>query len=157
MDSLTRRVASTWAFKKATEGGSPIPLEVLQHFFGGKTAYALNSEEGFALHEAQESVNLFLPKILEMLFRKQGDRYYMTASESRGRIFYYFAPRHPLDAFNLGVSVHNGKAMLFFGYTPMKVGGGIDLQGMISEKAVADTEVAGLAVMRLVRSVLSKI
>jgi len=157
MDPLTRRVAAAWAFKKASEGGSPIPKEVLQFFFEGRTAYALDSEDGFELQEAQESVNLFLPKILEQLFRHQGDRYYMTATESKGRIFYYFAPRQPLDAFNMGVSIRNGKAALFFGYTPMKVTGGIDLMHMVSERATSDTDVAGLAMMRLVRAVLARV
>lgn len=134
----------------------PIPSEVLS-FFEVRLAYMPNTEEGLALQEAQTSVDLFLPKILELLFRKQGDRYYLSASESRGRIFYYFAPRHPIDAFNLGVAIRNGRAHLFFGYTPAKLDGTLDLHGMIQEKTSAEPEMAGLAVMRLVRSILSQV
>jgi hypothetical protein len=104
-----RRVAARWLRLQASAGGQPIPADVLKFYFDGRTAYAPDTEEGAQLHEAQTSIDLFLPKIMEVLFRKQGDRYYLTASESRGRIFYYFAPRQPIDAFNLGVSIPTGQ------------------------------------------------
>lgn len=151
----TRRVAATWARKVAFAGWSPnIPAEALTFF---KEAYSVDTEDGMALSDAKDSVGVFLPKILDLLRKAQGDRYYVNASEAKGRLFYFFSPRQPVDAFNLTLGVKNGKAFLAFGYIPYKLNGMLDIPNMLSEKAVTDPEVAGLSVMRLVRSILSKV
>jgi hypothetical protein len=124
-----------------------------------KAGYSLDTEEGVSLHEARESITIFLPKLLSMLRSKMGERYYInSSSEGRGRVFYFFAPRQPVDAFSLVVSAErNGTVKLSFGYMPYKATGRPDFANSVEETMKANAETAGLALMNLVRKVLSGI
>lgn len=116
-----------------------------------------DSGDGILLEDARSSVAVMLPKILRTLQQHQGDRYYMNASESHGKIFYFFSPRQPIDAFNLTLYIKNGEAMCIFGYTPYKLNGLLDFQNMKHESVSSLPEMAGLAVMRLLRDLLATI
>lgn len=155
MARLSRKVAARWALKQAfAEWNPPIPQEALDYF---KVAYIPNTPELRILDEARESIAVFLPKILDMLKRQQGDRYFMNSSESHGKIFYFFQPRQPIDAFNLTLWIDGDKANVVFGYTPRKLDGSLDFKGMVQERGSGMPEIVGMTLMRLVRSVLSKI
>lgn len=157
MNRQARRVAARWATEQALGDWQPtIPQEALD-FFLPRLAYLPDTPDLQKLDEARDSVAVFLPKLLEMLHKKQGERYYMNSSESHGRIFYFFSPQHPLDAFNLALSIRNGHAFLAFGYAPYTAQGKLDFRGMVGQQAATDPEMAGLALMRLVRAVLAKI
>lgn len=152
-----RRVAARWALKQALGSWQPeIPAEALEFFFT-RQAYLPDTPDLQKLDEARDSVAVFLPKLIEVLHKKQGDRYYMNSSESQGRLFYFFSPQQPLDAFSLTLSVRNGHALLAFGFTPYTAQGKLDFHGMINAQAATDPELAGLSLMRLVRAVLAKI
>ena len=152
-----RKLAARWALHEAQKGWRPtIPQEGLEYFFT-RSAYLPNTPDLQALDEARDSITALLPRLLELLHKKQGDRYYMNGSESRGKIFWFFAPPQPIDAFNLTLATRNGLAFLSFGYMPYTLTGQLDFHGMVSDHATADPEMAGLALMRLARSVLSRI
>lgn len=147
-----RRVAAAWGRKVAMSGWNPpIPAELLI------LAYTQETEEGQLLSDAKDSLGSLLPKILELLYKTQGDRYYMNASESHGKIFYYFAPRQPVDAFNLTLWIKGDMAYLSFGYMPYKVTGGLDLQNMKTERTSIEPDLTGMAAIRLVRNLLGKL
>lgn len=147
-----RRIVAAWGRQVAFSGWKPeIPTEALI------LAYSLDTEEGVLLSEAKDSVGALLPKLLDAIRKHMGDRYHVNASEARGRIFYFFAPRQPVDAFNLTLSVQGDMAHLSFGYIPYKLNGKLDIANMKSEKAVIEPDLAGMAMMRLVRNLLGRI
>jgi hypothetical protein len=152
-----RKVAARWAFKQALGDWQPvIPQEALE-FFLTRQAYVPDTPDLQKLDDARDSVAVFLPKVIEALHKKQGEHYYMNASESQGRVFYFFSPQQPLDAFSLTLSIRNGHAFLAFGYTPYTAQGKLDFHGMVNAQAATEPELAGLSLMRLVRAVLAKI
>jgi len=155
---LARRVAARWALEQALgDWQPPIPKEARDFFHGIKVAYLPNTEDLVALDDARSSVQVMLPKILITLGKHQGDRYYMNASESHGKIFYFFSPHQPVDAFNLTLYIKNGEAVCVFGYTPYRLNGMLDFANMKSEQVSAIPEMAGLAVMRILRDLLATI
>jgi hypothetical protein len=155
MNRQARRVAARWALHVARGDWQPtIPQEALAFF---RTAYLPDTPSLQMLDDARDSVAVFLPKVLDLLHKKQNDRYYMNASESQGRIFYFFSPRQPVDSFNLTLYMKGLQAFVAFGYIPYRPGGGLNLQGMISAHAVVDPDIAGMALMRVVRNVLGRI
>jgi hypothetical protein len=150
-----RKVAARWALHVARgDWQPPIPQEALAFF---RTAYLPNTPSFQLLDDARDSIGVFLPKILDLLHKKQNDRYFMNSSESKGRLFYFFSPRQPVDSFSLTLYMKGLQAFVAFGFIPYKPGGGLNIQGMISEHALAEPDIAGLAVLRLVRSVLSRL
>lgn len=150
MDKLARRIASRWAFAQvAGDPQAQIPSEHLRRF-----AYAPSTLDFESLDEARDSVNIFLPKFVEILRKTMQDRYYVTASEGRGKLFYFISPRHPVDTFSLTLWVKDGKAYLDLGFTPYNLKGEPDYGKMKNERATAHPEMAGLAFMRLVRKIL---
>lgn len=158
MAALARKVAARWAYQQALGNWQPeIPQEALAYFDGIKVAYTLDTEDGIALEDARSSVSVMLPRILEALRKHMGDRYAMNASESHGKIFYFFSPPQPVDAFNLTLYIRAQKAVLVFGYTPMKLNGMYDFQNMKTKTVQSSPEMAGMAVMRLVRALLAEV
>lgn len=148
---LIRRVAARWSLQQIQLAWvPPIPTEAL-----ARLAFLPTAPESQALTDARDSVSVFIPKLLQMLRKVQGEPYSMNASASRGRIFYYFAPKQPLDSFNMTLWVQGDKAHLAFSFVPHKLNGHLDFQRAISEKTTSEPEMAGLALMRLVRSVLA--
>lgn len=116
-----------------------------------------DSEEGQALEDARDSIGVFLPKILDTLKKTMGERYYANASESHNKIFYYFAPRQPIDSFNITLWIHGPNAQVSFGYIPTKVNGSLDIANMKMVRLPSSPETAGLAVMRALRDLLAKL
>jgi len=152
-----RKVAAIWAIREAQMGWQPtIPQEALEYFFT-RSAYLPDTPALQALDDARDSIGALLPRLLELLHKKQGDRYFMNGSESQGKIFWFFSPPQPIDAFNLTLAIRGDQAFMAFGYTPYMLDGHLDFHGMISAHATAEPELAGLALMRLVRDVLSRI
>lgn len=139
------RVAARWSLQQ---------LELSEQTLA-KLAYMPDTPANQALDVARDSISVFLPKMMQTIRQVQGERYGMNASESRGRIFYFFSPRHPVDSFNMTLWIQGDKAHIDFGFTPHKLNGQLDLQKAISERAVSEPEMAGLALMRLVRSVMA--
>ncbi len=155
-----RKLAARWALQQALgDWQPPIPKEALDYFHGIKVAYAPDAPFAEDLNTARESVAILLPNVLAALRKKMGDRYSLNAStESRGKVFYFFAPPQPVDSFNLTLSVTPAhQAILVFGYTPMKVTGGLDFANMKTKSAHSEPDMAGLALMRLVRALLVEI
>lgn len=153
MNRLARRVAAAWGRKVAFSGWRPpIPQELLS-----RVAFMPDTETGQPLEDARDSIDVFLPKILDTLRKAMGERYYVNASESHGKIFYYFAPRQPIDSFNLTLWIHGPNAQVSFGYVPTRMDGSLDLANMKSVRLPAAPETAGLAVMRALRDLLSKL
>lgn len=152
-----RRLAARWALYEAQQSWQPvIPAEALAFFFT-RSAYVPNTPDLQALDVARDSIGAMLPRLLDLLRKKQGDRYFMNGSESHGKIFWFFSPPQPIDAFNLTLATREGVAFLAFGYLPYTMTGQLNFRGMISDHATSDPEMAGLALMRLVRSVLGRI
>jgi hypothetical protein len=150
-------VAARWAHHEATRGWQPaIPKEALEYFLT-RQAYLPDTPDLQALDEARDSIGALLPRVMDLLRKSQGDIYAMNGSESHGKIFWFFSPPQPIDAFNLTLSIRDGRAFMSFGYTPYTLAGKLDFHGMTSEHATADPEMAGLALMRIVRTVLNKI
>ena len=156
MNKLARRVAARWIISSLEKGWQPpIPEWLLAK---GKVGYSLDTPEGIALHEARESVVLFIPKLLSMLRQKMGERYYMNSStEGHGKIFFFFAPKHPIDSFSLILATDHRGTSLSFGYLPYKVTGRPDFSNSIEKTMRANPETAGLALMKLVRDVLKDV
>ena len=104
-------------------------------------------------------MELFLPKLLSELRKKMGERYFMnSSSEGHGKVFYFFSPRHPIDSFSLIVAADNGgNISLSFGYMPYKATGRPDFANSKEQTMRANAETAGLALMKLVRTVLNEI
>jgi hypothetical protein len=153
MNRLARRIAAKWALQTSMAGWRPpIPQELL-----ARVAFSPFTDNQQALEDARDSVGIFIPKILDTLRKAMGERYYVNASESHGRIFYYFAPRDPIDSFNLTLWIHGPNAQVSFGYVPTKLDGSLDIANMESVRLPAEPEVAGLAVMRALRDLLAKL
>ena len=153
MQRLARKIAAAWGRQVALAGWRPpIPQELLT-----RVAFMPDTEEGQALEDARDSVGVFLPKILDTLRKAMGERYHANASESHGKIFYYFAPQQPVDSFNLTVWIHGPNAQVSFGYVPTKIDGSLDIANMKMVRLPSSPETAGLAVMRALRDLLSKL
>jgi hypothetical protein len=155
---LARRVAARWSLEQALgDWQPPIPKEAREFLQGIKVAYIPDTDSLRALDDARSSVQVMLPKILTTLTKHQGDRYYMNASESHGKIFYFFSPRQPIDAFSLTLYIKGDEAVCVFGYTPYKLNGMLDFANMKSERTLSRPEMAGLGVMRIMRELLATI
>lgn len=154
--ALARRVAARWGFLQATkEYVPPIPRWALERA-AIRLAF-VDTKEPDALLLAKESVNILLPKFLEMLRKKMGERYYMNASQANGRIFYYFAPRQPVDSFHLMVGSKQGKVFLNLSYMPHRLDGSPDFSNSRQVvQVVEDPELAGLDFMRVTRQLFTK-
>lgn len=158
MSRQAKKIASRWVhYKIAIEWQPPIPPEAILRAFGERQAYVPDTQSLISLDEARDSVGVFIPKIQELLKKKQGDRYYVNASENRGRIFYFFSPPQPIDTFNMTLAMRGNKTHLSFGYTPYKLDGSPDFKKMITKQVLTEPDVAGLAMMRLVRATLAEI
>lgn len=153
LTKVARRVASRWAYAWAAGDYSPkIPQEYI-----ARCAFAPSDPDFEAITNAQDSVNVFLPKFIELLRKTQGDRYYANTTEGGGRLVYFFAPRQPIDTFGLMLSIKGGKAVMTLSYMPYNLQGNIDFKKSRSEKVVSEPEMAGLAFMRLARKLLQKL
>jgi hypothetical protein len=155
-----RRVAARWALQQALgDWQPPIPQEALDYFHRVKVAYAPDDHFATDLSDARESVAIMLPRVMDALRKKMGDRYSLNSStEGHGKIFYFFSPPQPVDSFNLTLYVTpNHQAVMILGYTPMKLTGGFDFANMKSKSIKSTPEMAGLALMRLVRALLAEL
>lgn len=153
LSKVARRVASRWAYAWAAGNYSPkIPKEYL-----ARCAFAPSDSNFEAITNAQDSINVFLPKFIELLRKTQGDRYYVNTTEGQGRLVYFFAPRQPIDTFGLMLSVKGDKAVMTLSYMPYNLQGTYDFKKSRSEKVVSDPEMAGLAFMRLARKLLQQL
>jgi hypothetical protein len=159
MSRQAQRVASRFVHKLISSGWQPsIPQAFMSIFLGDRQAYVPDTKSLVSLDEARDSVGVFIPKILELLKKRNlGDRYYVNATESRGRIFYFMTTRDEVDSFNMTLAMQGPKAHISFGFTPYKLDGTPDFKKMITKQALAEPETAGLAMMRLVRIVLAEL
>jgi hypothetical protein len=113
-------------------------------------------EDTFA--DAKISVAIMIPRLLAALAKKFRDKFYMRATQQRFKLYYYFSGEPALETFALTLTLKRGKPFLWLGYIPNKLTGGADFSKAIQEQvAVSDPEMAGLAMMRLVRSLLAKV
>jgi hypothetical protein len=113
-----------------------------------------------AFDEAKLSIEIMLPSVLKTLGKKFNDRFYMNATQQRMKLYYYFAGHPAVETFALTLSIQGGSPLLWFGYIPnkMSLAEGADFKRAIHDSVrVRDPEVAGLALMRLVRKLLSRI
>lgn len=152
-----RKVAARYAQTRSTQGWvPPIPRTFLERLVQ-KLAYSPDTKNVELLDLARDSVGVFLPKILDLLRKKQKERYYLNVSESQGRFFYFMIPRQKVDAFNMTLAMHGPKTHISFGFTPYKLDGTPDFKGMLTKQTLVDPELAGMMMMRLVRATLAEI
>ncbi len=108
--------------------------------------------------EAKLSIEILLPKVLATLAKKFGSRFYMRATQQRMKLYYYFSAHPAIETITLMLSLRGSYAMIGLGYAPHKINGGADFSKSIQETIVIrDPSVAGLAMMRLLRQLLSKV
>jgi hypothetical protein len=171
VDPLARRVAARWGRSVAMSGENPvIPAWVFE--WGDalvKTAYAdivyktvpempavQTDEQIFDL--ARESIDILLPKFVELLHAKFREKFHANVSATRQRIFYFFAPHNPLENIAVSMMVKQAKVILSVAYVPVDLHGKADHRAMIeARELVQDPEMTGLALMRLGRKVLSRV
>lgn len=108
--------------------------------------------------DAKLSLEIMLPKVLQTLGKKFRDRFYMNATQQRMKLYYYFSGHPALETIALTLAIQGGHPVLWVGYIPNKLVGGADFQRGIHESVVVrDPELAGLALMRLLRKLLDRI
>lgn len=152
LSKIARRVASKWALAQAMQGFRPaIPQAYL------KLAFAPSDPNFELIQEARDSINVFLPKFLDTLKKELGDTYGMNATEGHGKLVYFFSPRHPIDVFGLILSVRNERVYLDLSYMPYALNGSLDLSKAKHEKAITNPTMAGLAFMRIARSLIHRL
>jgi hypothetical protein len=122
-----------------------------------KLAYAAGDDEVFQL--AKESVNLTLPRFLDLLRKRLHDRYSMNASQRRSEIFYFFAAPQPVDSIALHIAVRGGQTVLDLSYVPYGLTDGRpDMSRLIElREKVDDPEMAGLYLMRMTRKLMDSV
>ena len=182
MDPLARRVAARYCWSIAMAGPNPpIPAWVTAWAEGVeaanvKTAYADNGylhqvqldktipsmpavkTDHQLFEEARESIAILLPNFLNLLKQKFKDKFDMNASATGTRIYYFFAPRLPLENIAVSLGVHNHRIFLSVLYAPVDLHGAVNYSKAIEAKEnVEDPELAGLALMRLGRKVLGRV
>jgi len=108
--------------------------------------------------DAKLSIEIMLPSVLKTLGKKFGDRFYMNATQQKNKLYYYFSGQPALETFALTLSTQGGSTLLWLGYIPNKITGGADFKRAMHEAVrVQDPEMTGLALMRLLRKLLSRI
>lgn len=113
-------------------------------------------EEAFG--DAKLSIEIMLPRVLQTLGKKFRDKFYMRATQQKFKLYYYFSGHPALETIALTLTLKGGKPFVWLGYIPTKVTGGSDLASAVYEQVrVQDPEMAGLATMRLLRDLLSKV
>lgn len=175
MDPLTRKVAARYCFNLAMAAG-PNPVIPAWVFEWGdrvhtavKTAY-LDERKNYDLSPtlvltdaqimaaARESVAIMLPKFMEMLHKKFNEKFHMNSSGAATRIHYYFATHHPLETIAVMLGLASKKVFISMMYAPLGLNGAVDYKKAFEQKQVVeDPELAGLALMRLGRSVLGRV
>jgi hypothetical protein len=111
-----------------------------------------------SLLRAKESINVSLPRFVDLLRRETGDRYHVNSSTRKRELFYFFSPKYPLDTYSLYVRPKGPeKCFLVLGYMPMKLRGGVDLARSIEVKGVSFSDSAGFTLMMLAKQLLKKV
>ena len=174
------RVAARWAVQSILDAGQPsIAPEVIawvesERFFTARHDYVqdltrldlvkdhtfenLRTVQEEMFEDAKDSLGVMLPKVLAALGKKFHDRFYMRATQQRFKLYYYFSGHPALETIALSLTLKNGKPLLWLGYIPQKISGGSDIAKSIHEQVVVpEPELAGLALMRLVRTLLGRI
>ena len=174
------RVAARWTVQRILETGQPsIAPEVIawvesERSFTARADYLQDltrldlirdntfenlqtaEEEMFA--DAKDSVGAMLPKVLQTLGKKFREKFYMRATQQRFKLYYYFAGHPALETIALTLTLKGGKPLLWLGYIPQKISGGSDIAKSKQEQvAVHDPEMAGLALMRLLRKLMDRV
>lgn len=183
MDPLARKVAARYCFNLAMAAGPnpPIPAWVFEwgdrvHAAAIKTAYLDEKQlhelenqktvpsmpvvltDAQLVAQARESVSIMLPKFMEMLHKKFNEKFHMNSSGASTRIHYYFATHHPLETIAVMLGIASRKVFLSIMYAPLGLNGAVDYKKAFEQKQVVeDPELAGLALMRLGRSVLGRV
>jgi hypothetical protein len=157
MDPLVRRVVAGWNFRVAMSGWKPtIPDWVFSRFQSKESFAPAGDKAIFTL--AKESVNLFLPNLLNLFRKTLGDRYSMNASSRSKEIYYFFSPPQPVDSIAMHLAIHGEMSTISLSYMPYKFNGTPDFSKLIElSEVVADPEVVGLHVMNMARKLMSKI
>jgi len=107
---------------------------------------------------ARDSIAILLPKLLDALRKKFHERYHMNASLGHKTLFYFFESPNALEAIGLTLSIRNRHVFLNMLYAPYDLNDKIDYSKKVEVKTtVSDPDLAGLALMRLVRDLLSKV
>lgn len=132
-------------------------LELLE-LVKDKTFEPLQTREEEIFSDAKTSIEIMLPKVIQALAKKFKDRFDMRATQQKLKLYYYFGNPYGLETVALTLTLRGGKPLLWWGYIPTKVVGGSDFSKAIyTQVRVQDPEMAGLAMMRLLRELLAKI
>ncbi len=162
MDRLARTVAARWALEQALGDWQPeIPGWVVKwssQLFGRVAFVPEHDEDLEVFRLARESVNLLLSKLLDTFRAKFKERFYMNVSQSGNRAYYFFSGHPALETIALNVMVRGGKTTLSMVHIPHDLHGRADMTKSTHQTVVVeDPEMAGLALMRLARSLLAKV
>jgi hypothetical protein len=122
-------------------------------------ALALTQVEQEMFQVAKESVYGLLPSFLQLLRKRLGARYGMSASQRAGDVFLYFTEPTPVDSWTIHLSVNRGRVLLDVGYMPMRAGTGRPDLSKAEEVTgqVQDPDLAGLVLMRLAKQMLDRV
>lgn len=175
------RVAARWVVQSILVSGQPnISPEVMawveesERFFTARYDYVndltrleLVKDNAFepvmtleqeAFSDAKASLGVMLPKVLQTLGNKFKDKFYMRATQQKLKLYYYFSGHPALETIAFTLTMKGGKPFLWAGYIPTKLTGESDLAKAIHEQmAIREPEMAGLALMRLLRGLLARI
>lgn len=158
MDRRARSVAARWGFEQASQGWQPaIPKELLVR--QSRVALALTEQEQQYFQTAKESVYSLLPSFTQLLRKRLGGKYGMSASQRAGDVFLYFTePSHPIDSWTIHIQVRRNMVMLDIGCIPMVPGTErLDLKNSREVQVrVSDPDLAGLDLMRAARKLLDR-
>lgn len=167
MLKLTKRVAARYAFEQALGNGSlaiPSWVEGLSErvkvalSYGDPEDYLEVRSDADVFQDAKDSVAVMLSKFMQMLSSKYHDRYRMNATQRSTRMHYYFATQHPLETFVLDLNVRYGKLQMALHFIPHgPTGEPLLAQSKHELEKVSDPELAGLALTRMARKLLSKV
>lgn len=156
---IIRKVASRWAYAVSMRGWNPPIPEWVFEKWGSRLALQAPNADMAACQLAKESVNIMIPNLLALLQKRLKDRYHMNASQRGTDVFYFFSTRHPVDSISMHFGIRQGNVVLSMGWVPYKISSNQpDWGKAIEKKALCkDPELAGLALMRLARTLLDAI
>lgn len=157
MDPLVRSVVAGWNFRVAMSGWKPTIPDWVFSRSQSKLAFAPSGDKViFTL--AKQSINLFLPNLLNLFRKTLGDRYSMNASSRSKEIYYFFEPPQPVDSIAMHLAIHGEMSTISLSYMPYKFDGTPDFSKVTEmSEVVADPEVVGLHMMNMARKLMSKI
>ena len=168
MDKIARKVLSKWLWKAVGDYRPEIPEEVIswsdsrlaryQSPFRDRTIPITDDMVVDPLQDAKLSIEIMFPKILDSLRKKFRDKFYVNSTSRRSRVYYYFSAEPAIETITVTLDEKQGNVFIGVGYVPHNAVSGADYSRSIHRTVkVRDPELAGLELMRQLRSLLSRV